>query len=220
MNCPHAAALAALGTWASFQSYWIRGSAKHSSFFFFLNRSVGWFWCTFKFENHWSNVLKYLYLDPILRHSDLTALGWDHCYHFPLPRVPDVSNVLPGMRPSLCGQMKQGWTGPCWVSTLVSLAFLSAGITRDRWLMKKEMACPEAFSWGSWLFLCLLSFSLLPAEQHRPVNGDDDFLFFFCITEKIVQLLQGDLLSSCLFISFLLTPYLPLPSRQIDFPLT
>ena len=29
------------------------------------------------------------------------------------------------------------------------------------------------------LFLCFLSFSLLPAEQHRPVNGDDDFFFFF-----------------------------------------
>lgn len=63
MSCPQAAALAALGTWASLQSYWIRGSAKHSSFFFFLNKFVGWF---FKFENHLSNVLKYLYLDPLL----------------------------------------------------------------------------------------------------------------------------------------------------------
>lgn len=40
-------------------------------------------------------------------HSDLTALGWDHWYHFPLPRFPDVSNVLPRMRPALYGQMKQ-----------------------------------------------------------------------------------------------------------------
>lgn len=78
-------------------------------------------------------------------------------------------------------------------------------------MVDKEMACPEAFSWGPWPFLCLLSFSLLSAEQHRPVKGDDDF--FFLITKKIVQQLQGGLLSSCVFINFLLTPYLSLPSR-------
>lgn len=171
MSCPQAAALAALGTWASLQSYWIRGSAKPSPPFFFLNKFVGWF---LKFENHLSNVLKYLYLDPLL------ILIW------PLwAGITDIISLSQGfqMFPMCCqgwdprymGKWNR-WMGPCWVSTLVSLGFLSVGITRDRWL-KEEMACPEAFSWGPWPFLCLLSFNLLSAEQHRPVEGDDDFFF-------------------------------------------
>lgn len=75
--------------------------------------------------------------------------------------------------------------GPLLGFTLVSLGF-SAGITRDRWL-KKEMACPEAFSLRSMAFPMPSFLYLLSAEQHSPVKGDDDF---FLITKKIVQQLS------------------------------
>ena len=34
-------------------------------FFFFFNKPVGWFWCTFKFENHWSSTVVAHFKIPI-----------------------------------------------------------------------------------------------------------------------------------------------------------